>query len=222
MSLLVRRIVTGAFQENAYVVGCTATKSAILVDPGDDADEIRAVLSAEGLTPTAIVNTHAHIDHVGAVKRLQDALGLPFSLHEGDRVWLDGLDQQAAFFRLPNPGTPRVDHWLGDGEALRVGEQSGRIVHTPGHTPGGCCLYFEATRVLITGDTLFVGSVGRTDFPFSSWDDLERSIQQKLFPLGDDVTFYPGHGPEGRLGDERLHNPFVGIGDKGPRRPRFV
>lgn len=222
MALVLRGIPTGSFQENAYVVGCSTTKQALLVDPGDDPDRIEALLKSEGLTPIGIVNTHAHIDHVGAVRTFQDRAGLPFALHPGDRVWLEGLEQQAAFFRLPSPGMPHVDRWLEDGERVQVGEISFRVIHTPGHTPGGCCFFFEKERVLITGDTLFVGSVGRTDFPYGGWDDLETSIRQRLFPLGDDVVFHPGHGPEGRLGEERHHNPFVGEGEKGPRRPRFV
>lgn len=222
MALVVRGLPTGPFQENAYVVGCTDTHQALLVDPGDDPDRIASLLEAEGLTPVGIVNTHAHIDHVGAVRTFQDRSKLPFSLHAGDKVWLDGLEEQAAFFRLPFPGAPRVDRWLEDGEEIRVGNVGFRVIHTPGHTPGGCCFFFEKERQLITGDTLFVGSVGRTDFPYGSWDDLEKSIRTRLFPLGDEVTFHPGHGPSGKLGDERLHNPFVGEGEKGARRPRFV
>ena len=222
MALIVRSVVTGPFQENSYVVGCSATKEALLVDPGDDPEEIEALFAAEGLTPVAIVNTHAHLDHVGAVKHFQDRLGLKFSLHPGDRVWLEALPQQAAMFRLPPLPTPRVDHWLEDGETVRVGEQVGKVIHTPGHTPGGCCLYFEGAGALITGDTLFVGSIGRTDFPYGSFEDLSRSIKERLFALPDEVTFYAGHGPPGRLGDERVHNPFVGEGEKGKRRPRFV
>lgn len=204
------------------MAGCSVTKKALLIDPGDDADRIQALLDEEGLTPVGIVNTHAHIDHVGAVRTFQDRAQLSFALHRGDEVWLEALAQQAAMFRLPPPGAPRVDRWLEDGERLEVGERSFRVIHTPGHTPGGCCFFFEEERVLITGDTLFVGSVGRTDFPYGSWEDLERSIRERLFSLGDDVVFHPGHGPEGRLGDERRHNPFVGEGEKGPRRPRFV
>jgi glyoxylase-like metal-dependent hydrolase (beta-lactamase superfamily II) len=222
VSLVVRGIPTGPFQENSYVVGCSESRQALLIDPGDEPDRIASLLEAEGLTPVGIVNTHAHIDHIGAVRAFQDRAKLPFSIHAGDKVWLEALADQAAFFRLPAPGAPQVDHWLEDGEQLSVGQHTFRVIHTPGHTPGGCCFFFEKEQVLITGDTLFVGSVGRTDFPYGSWPDLERSIQEKLFPLGDDVVFHPGHGPAGRLGDERLHNPFVGEGDKGPRRPRFV
>ena len=208
--LVVARATVGPFQENAYVVGDPDTRDAALVDPGDEPEAIEALRATHGLVPRFVVNTHAHLDHVGAVAALQARHAIPFFLHPGDRSWLDALPAQAQMFGLDTPPTPGVDRWLAEGDVIALGTRSFRVIHTPGHTPGGTCLFFEADRVLFTGDTLFAGSVGRTDFPGGSWDELEASIRGKLFPLGDDVVFHSGHGPASTLGDERRTNPFVG------------
>lgn len=209
--LIVARATVGPFQENSYVVGDPETRDAILVDPGDEPAAIEALVAAHGLVPRMVVNTHAHLDHVGAVAALTARFGTPFYLHPGDRFWLEQLPSQAQMFGLDAPPTPEVDHWLADGEELVLGSRAFRILHTPGHTPGGTCLFFAADRVLFTGDTLFAGSVGRTDFPGGSWEELETSIRTKLLPLGDDVVFHSGHGPPSTLGEERRNNPFVGV-----------
>lgn len=215
--LIVAWVTVGPFQENSYVVGDPDTKEAILIDPGDEFPRIEALLEREGLRPIYVLNTHAHLDHVGAVGHFQERHGLPFYIHQGERQWLDGLQMQAQMFGLPPPIAPRVDKWIEDGETLSVGGRTLRVIHTPGHTPGGCSFFFENERVLITGDTLFAGSVGRTDFPGGSWPDLRGAIRDKLFPLGDDVRFYSGHGPPSTLGAERQGNPFVG--DSATLRP---
>jgi glyoxylase-like metal-dependent hydrolase (beta-lactamase superfamily II) len=208
--LVVSRATVGPLQENSYVVGDPETRDAAIVDPGDEPEAIEALVAARGLVPRFVINTHAHIDHAGAVAALKARYGIPFFLHPGDRRWLEGLATQAAMFGLATPPVPDVDRWLADGDELSVGSRAFRVIHTPGHTPGGCSLFFAADRVLFTGDTLFAGSVGRTDLPGGSWDELEASIREKLFPLGDDVVFHSGHGPASTLGDERRANPFVG------------
>ena len=210
MEPIVAWATVGPFQENAYVVGDPATREAILVDPGDEPEKIEALLARHGLRPIFVINTHAHIDHAGAVYYFQERHGLPFYLHPGEKQWLDALPIQGQMFGLPSPPVPRVDRWLADGEELAVGEKRFRVIHTPGHTPGGCCFYFPDDRILVTGDTLFAGSVGRTDFPGGSWPQLRDSIRNRLFPLGDEVVFYSGHGPPSTLGRERRENPFVG------------
>lgn len=210
--LIVARATVGPFQENSYVVGDPDTGDAALVDPGDEPEALAELVTSRGLTPRFVVNTHAHLDHVGAVAALKARYGIPFLLHPGDRMWLENLDMQARMFGLETPETPGVDRWLADGEELALGNRRFRVIHTPGHTPGGTCLFFEADRVLFTGDTLFAGSVGRTDFPGGSWDDLEAAIRTRLFPLGDEVVFHSGHGPSSTLGEERRSNPFVGEG----------
>lgn len=217
MALDVRWVVTGPFQQNSYVLVCAETREAILVDPGADASRIGALVSDEDAKPVAIYLTHGHIDHVGAVAELQQRYGVPTYAPQGDVPWIEALPVQAQMFGLPAPGVPRIDGDLPDGAEVRFGRVQGRAIATPGHTEGGTCLYFEADRVLVTGDTLFRGSVGRTDLPGGSFETLEKSIRERLFTLPDDVTFYSGHGDPGRLGDERLHNPFVGEGATGGR-----
>ncbi len=224
MGLEVRNVVVSVFQENSWVLKCTETGEAIFVDPGDEPDRIAALATSMQAKPVAIWLTHAHIDHVGAVAALQDRFSLPTYLAEDDRDWLDALPMQAQMFRLKASRVPRIDGPIREGDVIRFGKVEGRAIATPGHTPGGTCFYFEKEKVLVVGDTLFVGSVGRTDLPMGSWDELERSIRGRLFQLPDDVTFYSGHGPPGKLGDERKHNPFVGEDAAGPipRVPRMV
>lgn len=210
MGLRVDWVTTGPFQENSYVLSCEQTKACVLVDPGDDADDIAALVAERELRPVAIWCTHCHIDHIGAVADLQEKYGIPTRVPEADREWLDALPMQAAMFRLPPKRVPRVDGHVVDGDEIAFGEIRGRVIATPGHTEGGSCFWFEADRVLVTGDTLFVGSIGRTDLPGGDGAMLVASIRERLFTLPDDVTFYAGHGEPGRLGDEKRDNPFVG------------
>jgi glyoxylase-like metal-dependent hydrolase (beta-lactamase superfamily II) len=223
MLLAVRGITVGLFQENSWVLKCERSGEAILVDPGDEADRIAQVVASMGARPVAIWLTHAHIDHVGAVAALQEQYAIPTYMPEGDRLWLEALPMQAEMFRLKGVRVPRIDGPVEDGQAIRFGEIEGTAIATPGHTPGGTCFYFPKDKVLVTGDTLFVGGVGRTDFPMGSWDDLEAAIRGRLFTLPDDVTFYAGHGDPGLLGKERLFNPFVGEAALGAlaRAPRM-
>lgn len=209
------------FQENSWILKCEETGEAIVVDPGDEPEKIVALLKQMQAQPVAIWLTHAHIDHIGAVAAVQERFGLPTYLSDGDQDWLEALPMQAEMFRLPARKTPRIDGPIVDGQTIRFGHVEGKAITTPGHTPGGTCFYFPNEKTLITGDTLFVGSVGRTDFPMGSWDDLERSIREKLFVLPDDVTFYAGHNEPGNLGWEKRNNPFVGMEKRDIRVPRM-
>jgi len=216
--LVVRSVVVGPFAENAYLAGCDRTGEAILVDPGDEPTRVLALREPGGFRVTRIFATHGHIDHVTAVHAVKAATGAPFSIHAGDEPWLEALPRQAEMFGFEPATAPSVDLRHEDGDLVKVGEHEGKVLHTPGHTRGGSCLWFEADGIVFTGDTLFVGSVGRTDLPGGDFDQLRASITGKLFVLGDDVRFLPGHGPGGRLGDERVSNPFVG---ENARRGRF-
>ena len=217
--LVVRNTVVGPFASNCFLLGCSKTEEAVLVDPGGDAARVMGMLEPGKFRVTRIVCTHGHIDHVAGAAELKEATGAPLQIHEGDTEWLNQLPEQAATFGFGEVRVPVVDRFHRDGEIFRIGECDGVVLHTPGHTRGSCSLWFPRSRVLITGDTLFAGSVGRTDLPGGDWQALARSIKEKLFPLGDDVRFYPGHGPGSVIGQERLSNPFVG---EEVRRGRFL
>jgi hydroxyacylglutathione hydrolase len=222
MSLEVKWAVTGPFQENSYLLVCSETQEAVLVDPGDEPGKLEALVARSGARLVGIYATHCHIDHVGAAAALQERFGVPFYAPPGDQPWLEALPMQAQMFRLGSVRVPRVDGPLTDGQRVSFGKVEGVAVFTPGHTEGGTCLWFERDRVLITGDTLFVGSVGRTDLPGGDFETLSASITGRLFTLPDDVVFYSGHGEPGRLGDEKRFNPFVGEGARpSPRVPRM-
>jgi glyoxylase-like metal-dependent hydrolase (beta-lactamase superfamily II) len=217
--LVVRSVVVGPFQENCYLAACERTGEAVLVDPGDEAPRLLALREPGGFRVTRIFATHGHIDHVTAGEEVRRATGAPFSIHADDEAWLAALPKQAEMFGFPPVTVPTVDLRHAGGDTVKVGDHLGQVLHTPGHTRGGTCLWFPEDRVVFTGDTLFSGSVGRTDLPGGDFDALRASIVERLFTLGDDVRFLPGHGPGGRMGDERLSNPFVG---EKPRRGKFV
>jgi hydroxyacylglutathione hydrolase len=217
--LVVRHAVVGPFAANSYVAACSRTGEAVLVDPGGDVARVLGLLEPGGYRIVRIFVTHGHIDHVAGAARARAATGAPLQIHAADESWLEALPRQAEMFGFEAVEPPVVDHRHEDGEPFRVGEVEGEVLHTPGHSAGSCSLWFPAEKVLFTGDTLFAGSVGRTDLPGGDLEALFRSIQGRLFTLGDAVRFHPGHGPEGLLGDERRSNPFVG---EEPRRGRFI
>jgi len=197
----------GPFQVNWYIVACEETQEAVVIDPGAEVEQIVDFLKANHLNIKYIANTHGHVDHVAGVKQLKQITGTPFLLHPSDRMFLEGFEEKAAMFGLPTLGAPSVDGDLNEGDVLKVGKLELRIIHTPGHSPGGIVFYFENT--LIAGDTLFQGSIGRTDFPGGDYETLINSIKDKLFPLGDDVVVHTGHGPSTTIGIEKVHNPFL-------------
>lgn len=210
MALGVEALVVPPFMENTYLVCDDVLGEALLVDPGCEAEPIARWLNEHGLRAVGIVNTHAHIDHVAGVAQARRHFGVPFAIHAREKVLVQALPVQARMFGMEPPEALEVDRWLAEGDEVRVGAHVARVIHTPGHSPGGICLFFAGERRLLTGDTLFVGSVGRTDYPGGDSKKLLMSIRERLFTLGDDVLFYPGHGPSGTLGDERRTNPFVG------------
>lgn len=209
MSLKIEIIPNGPFVENAFVLWDEATKKAVIIDPGDEPDRIAGAARVLDLKVTEIVCTHAHIDHAGAVAELKRRLEVPVAMHKEEKPVLDHLEPQARMFGLSSVEVPEIDRWLEEGDTIDVGEIKGKIIHTPGHTPGGCCIYFEDDKAVIAGDTLFQGSIGRSDFPGGSHEQLISSIKDKLLPLGDDVAVYCGHGPKTNIGIEKKYNPFV-------------
>ncbi len=213
--LVVRTAVVGPFAENSFLVGCSETREAILVDPGGEQLRVLGMREPGDFRIGRIVLTHGHIDHAAGAADAREATGAPLQIHAEDAEWLRRLPSQAEMFGFDAVRSPEVDRWHEDGETFAVGAQEARILHTPGHTRGSCSIWFPSARVLLSGDTLFAGSVGRTDLPGGDFEALARSIRERIFPLGDDVRFYPGHGPSGLLADERESNPFVG--ESAPR-----
>lgn len=199
------------FAQNCSLVWCDATREAAVIDPGGDLDGVLAEAERLGLDLRQIWLTHAHIDHAGGAGELAERLGLPIiGPHPGDQFWIDGLPQQSRMFGFPPARAFTPTRWLHDGDTVTVGECTLRVRHCPGHTPGHVVFHSPEARRAFVGDVLFAGSIGRTDFPQGDYDQLIASITQRLWPMGDDTVFIPGHGPESTFGRERRSNPFVG------------
>ena len=197
------------YQQNCSLVWDIDNRAA-LIDPGGEAERLLAEVAARGLTLEKILLTHGHLDHVGAAAELRDALGIPIiGPQREDRFWLDVLPQQAEMFGFPPLLVFSPDQWLEDGDTVEVGSVRFDVLHCPGHTPGHVVFYQPETRLAFVGDVLFKGSIGRSDFPRGDHAALIRSIREKLFPLGNDVRFVPGHGAMSTFGHERRDNPFV-------------
>jgi glyoxylase-like metal-dependent hydrolase (beta-lactamase superfamily II) len=180
------------------------------VDPGGEIERILAAVGEEDIALEKILLTHAHIDHAGGAADLAERCSLPVEgPHEGDRFWIEQLEEQSRMFGFPPARAFEPDRWLADGDVVTVGDTRLDVLHCPGHTPGHVVFVQMDERIAIVGDVLFKGSIGRSDFPGSDHDALLRSIREKLFPLGDDITFVPGHGPASTFGAERASNPFV-------------
>ena len=199
------------FEQNCTLFWCEKTLQAAVIDPGGDLDRIVLAAEREKLQVVKILITHGHIDHAGGAAELAERLNVPI---EGpqleDRFWIDGMLKQSQMFGLQGVRSFEPNRWLEDGDKVSFGEIELDVLHCPGHTPGHVVFYNAAAKILQVGDVLFQGSVGRTDFPRGDHAALIRSIQQKLFPLGDDVTFISGHGSISTLGEERRYNPFCG------------
>jgi glyoxylase-like metal-dependent hydrolase (beta-lactamase superfamily II) len=193
---------------NCFILGCEDTHQAAVIDPGDEADRILQVLAGEQLSVVQIINTHGHFDHVSANKKMKDATGAPISIHPLDAPMLTSLSSSAAAWGLSAEDSPEPDKTIEDGDTISVGHLTIKVLHTPGHTPGGVSLLVG--DAVFVGDTLFQGSVGRTDFPGGDFETLRTSIQGKLFTLDENVTVYPGHNQPTTIGHEKQHNPFVG------------
>ena len=197
----------GEYLANCYLVGCEKTRAGIVIDPGDAGDFVISKIKQNKLRIDKIVLTHGHLDHIGAVEYLRNILGAKVLIHSGDAEMLTSPDRNLSAFTASPMAAKEPDILLEDGQIIEFGETALKVLHTPGHSPGGISLYGEG--VVFTGDTLFLGSVGRTDLPNGDFDLLMSSIQGKLFALPDETIIYPGHGPETTVEQEKNFNPFV-------------
>ena len=198
------------FQQNCSLVWCTGTMRGAVTDPGGDLELIESAIEERAVTVEKILVTHGHLDHAGGTKDLAARLGVPVEgPHEADIFWIGQMEEQGRMFGLAGAKPFEPDRWLKDGDTVSFGNITMDVVHCPGHTPGHVVFVHRAAGFAVVGDVLFQGSIGRTDFPMGNHDDLISSIRNKLFPLGDDITFIPGHGPPSTFGQERQTNPFV-------------
>jgi glyoxylase-like metal-dependent hydrolase (beta-lactamase superfamily II) len=199
----------GPLQCNCSIIGDEATREGIVIDPGDDIADVLALIQKHNLKIKQIVITHAHIDHVGGAMKLRAATGAPILLNQNDYTLLKMLDIQAAWVGMPAPGKVEIDYSLAEQDKIQAGPIVANVLQTPGHTEGSICLYFPTQQKLIAGDTLFAGSIGRTDLPGGSFDKIISSLHEKVLALPDETVVVPGHGPLTTIGEEREHNPFL-------------
>ena len=199
----------GPLQCNCSVVGDEQTREAMVIDPGDDIEDVMAVVQRHELTVKQIVVTHAHIDHVGGAMKLKRLTGAPVLLNQNDYALLKMLDVQAAWIGMRAPETVTIDASLSTGDKVSAGGLTAEVLHTPGHTEGSICLHFAAEKKLIAGDTLFAGSIGRTDLPGGSYQKIIESLRGPVLALPDETIVVPGHGPLTTIGEERATNPFL-------------
>lgn len=198
------------FQQNCSLIWCETTREAALVDPGGEADRLLDAVARAGVKLTKLLLTHGHLDHVGAAGELAERLGLPIEgPQREDAFWIEALPEQCEMFGFPPVTAFTPSRWLEQGDRVVLGREELEVLHCPGHTPGHVVFFHRGERLALVGDVLFRGSIGRTDFPRGNHAELIAAIRERLFPLGDDVTFIPGHGPLSTFGDERRCNPFV-------------
>ncbi|MBD3168733.1 MAG: MBL fold metallo-hydrolase [candidate division Zixibacteria bacterium] len=205
--MIVDILEVGTFMANCYLVGCENTRKGIIIDPGDTGDFILSKIKENRLDIEKIVITHGHLDHIGALEYIRDLLGIPVCIHKDDAEMLTSPDRNlSAMTPEPVKANP-AEIVLDEGQYVEFGEKKLKVLHTPGHTPGGISLYGDG--VVFTGDTIFLGSVGRTDFPYGDFEQLMQSIRDKIFTLPDETIIYSGHGPDTTVGQEKQYNPFV-------------
>jgi len=200
-------VIVGPLETNCYLVYCPETLECAVVDPGAEAPKIVRLIASKGLQPVILLNTHGHIDHIGANKEIKEKFGIPLCIHRHDEPLLTNVQQSELAFFLGAQDSPAPDQYLEDGETIKVGQSSLRVIHTPGHSPGS--VIFLGDGFLLSGDTLFFGGVGRTDLPGGSWPELVDSIKTKILIMPDEMPILPGHGPFTSVGQEKRSNPFI-------------
>ena len=209
--MFLENIVVGSLECNCIIFGCKKTKEAVVIDPGDEATRILNCLKQSGFHLKHILQTHAHIDHIGGAKELQEAAQTEVLLHQSDLLVLASLQMQAFMFDLENKPPPKINRFIKEGDIITVGNYEMRVIHSPGHSPGSVCFYMscDEKHILFSGDTLFYRSIGRCDLPGGSYEQLMASIRDKLFVLPNDTIVYPGHGPMTTIGEEKEDNLFL-------------
>ncbi len=200
-------VIVGALETNCYLVYCTESLECAIVDPGAEAQKIFHLITKKSLNPVVLLNTHGHIDHIGANKDIKERFNIPLCIHALDKSMLENVQQLELSFFLGAKESPSPDKYLEDGDMVKLGKSSLQVIHTPGHSPGS--VSFLGDGFILSGDTLFYGGVGRADLPGGSWDELERSIKNKILTLPDETIVLPGHGPTTSVGQERNLNPFI-------------
>lgn len=210
MSLQYQIIPVTSYQQNCSIVWCDETMKGVVIDPGGDVQLLKQAIDALKVDVVKLVLTHGHLDHVGGTEALAEMTNAPvIGPHKEDNFWLQGLPNQSQMFGFPHTDAFEPTTWLNEGDVVTFGNQTLNVLHTPGHTPGHVVLFNQEAKMAFVGDVLFKGGVGRSDFPRGDHDTLITSIKTKLWPLGNDIKFVPGHGPESTFGHERQTNPFV-------------
>lgn len=207
--MIIKELAVGPIMANCFILGCDETGEAVVIDPGDESEKILLALAESQLTVKHLLNTHGHFDHVGANGKMKEVTGADLMIHPLDAPMLGQLTMAAASFGLSAQNSPDADVELNDGDTISFGKYELKVIHTPGHSPGGVSFYKDGH--VFVGDTLFSGSIGRTDLPGGDYNTLIDSVQKKLFLLGDDTRVYCGHGPQTTIGQEKRFNPFVRI-----------
>ena len=204
--MILKTLVIGPIQSNCYIIGCERTREAAVIDPGGDADRILITLAKDRLRCVYIINTHGHFDHSADNKRLKEVTGAQLLIHHADAPMILHQSMNRGMSGIHVDNSPPPDRYLKEGDIITFGDISLKVLNTPGHSPGGISLVTD--KIVFVGDTLFAGSIGRTDFPGGDHEGLLRNVRKKIFTLGDDVVVYPGHGPKTTVGRERKTNPF--------------
>ena len=204
--MILKTLVVGPIQSNCYIIGCERTREAAVIDPGGDADRILITLAKDRLRCVYIINTHGHFDHSADNKRLKEVTGAQLLIHHADAPMILHQSMNGGMWGIHVDNSPPPDRYLTEGDIITFGDISLKVLNTPGHSPGSISLVTD--KIVFVGDTLFAGSIGRTDFPGGDYEGLLHNVRKKIFTLGDDVVVYPGHGPKTTVGRERETNPF--------------